>query len=227
MSEPVEEVDCTIHVGSGNVFADVGYADAEEREAKVLISILIEQKIKGLGVEQVERLTGLSETELALIVGGVCGGISLERMQEALEVLDGNFEAAAIMRENGVTLETAMAAVIRNKQPEEGGGTGEWQGIPRARQTVKVAIARCPECRGTGRCLACKGTGNAAKTFYSAAGDCDHCLGYGWCQHCRGSAEDPTGTPAYEAPPVDVFAAFRELYGLSSPNVAVPTAESD
>ncbi len=71
-----------------NIFADMGLPEPEERQAKALISILIEQKIKGLGVDQVERLTGLSETELSLIVRGVCGSFSLERMTEALEVLD-------------------------------------------------------------------------------------------------------------------------------------------
>lgn len=87
-------------------------------------------------------------------------------------------------------------------------------------QTAKIAVARSPECRGTGRCRVCRGTGNAAQ-IYSAGGDCDRCLGYGWCQHSRGSAEDPMGAPADEAPPGDVFAAIRELYGLLPRDVVV------
>ena len=60
-------------------------------------------------------------------------------------------------------------------------------------------MAKCKECKGTGKCLACGGTGNWKTTdshpnshlVNSDTGGvkCGSCLGKGYCERCRGTGE--------------------------------------
>lgn len=90
MPEHIEEVDCTIHVGSRNVFADVGLPDPELRRAKALVSILMEKQIDHLAIPIAEAAarTGLTETELSRMVRGVNRTFGIGCMLDALAVLD-------------------------------------------------------------------------------------------------------------------------------------------
>src|SRR5579864_4265118 len=78
------DVDCTIHIGSGNVFADTRLPNPEELQAKALISIRIEQLIKLRGMTQSEaaNLMGIAQPEVSLIVRGRLRGFTLDRLMQ-------------------------------------------------------------------------------------------------------------------------------------------------
>lgn len=72
-----------------NVFADIGLSNPEMRQAKAYVSILIEQKIDALGLNQTAaaKRMGLRQPEVSKIVRGINSGFSLDRMLEALTAL--------------------------------------------------------------------------------------------------------------------------------------------
>ncbi len=72
-----------------NVFADMGMSNPEMRQAKAYVSILIEQKIDALGLNQTDaaKRMGLRQPEVSKIVRGINSGFSLDRMLEALTAL--------------------------------------------------------------------------------------------------------------------------------------------
>ena len=81
MTEPIE-----VFVGSGNVFADLGLPDAEERYAKAMISYRIAGIIqaRGLTEAQAAELLEITPAELADVVRGELSGFSIERLSQLL-----------------------------------------------------------------------------------------------------------------------------------------------
>lgn len=75
MSEEIEVQD-----SRGNVFADLGLPDAEERLAKATLSILIEQTIQARGWTQEEaaEVLGTTQPKVSDLVRGKLAGFSME-----------------------------------------------------------------------------------------------------------------------------------------------------
>lgn len=71
-----------IYEGSGNVFADLGLPNAEQRFVKAMISILIcrEMKSRGLTDAETAGLLGISPRELSSVVRGALSSFSLDRL---------------------------------------------------------------------------------------------------------------------------------------------------
>lgn len=80
--------------GSGNVFADLGLPDAEERMAKAVISRLIHKDIERRGLSQTAAadLLGCSQPDVSNIVRGNVVGFSLERLTRFLLALGHDVE---------------------------------------------------------------------------------------------------------------------------------------
>lgn len=78
-----------IEESSGNIWADVGAPDAEERMAKALLSRWIDKQIASLGLTQIESadLMGISQPELYKVVRGQVSGFSLERLTRMINAL--------------------------------------------------------------------------------------------------------------------------------------------
>ncbi len=72
-----------------NLFADMGLPNSDIRLAKAQMSILIEQRIEELGLNQTEAAQRMEmhQPEVSKIVRGINSGFSLERMVEALRAL--------------------------------------------------------------------------------------------------------------------------------------------
>lgn len=87
MSEPIE-----IYKSSGNVFADLGLPDAEERYAKAMISRLIARAIeeRGLTQAQAAELLDTSQPKVSAVVRGQLSGFSMERLFRFLTALGMN-----------------------------------------------------------------------------------------------------------------------------------------
>ena len=87
MSEPIE-----VFEGSGNVFADLGLPDAEERYAKAVISRLIAKVIEARGLTQAQaaELLGTTQPKVSAVVRGQLAGFSMDRLFRFLTALGMN-----------------------------------------------------------------------------------------------------------------------------------------
>src|SRR5260370_32030403 len=92
---------------SGNVFADLGFVDAEERQTKIRLAWAIGQILGKRGVSQVEaaRRLGVNQPKISALLNYKLAGFSVERLMHFLTALDQDVEI-----------------VIRNKPRSRRGG---------------------------------------------------------------------------------------------------------
>ena len=83
-----------IEEGSGNVFADLGLADAEELEGKAQLAHRIGEIIRGRHLTQAEAADVLGATQpiVSNLMNGQLHGFSLERLVRFLNALDRDVE---------------------------------------------------------------------------------------------------------------------------------------
>ena len=76
-------------MSSGNVFADIGLPDAEERLAKAQLAHKISEILQKRHISQVEaaRILGTEQPKISAIMNGKLSGFSLERLIYFLNVL--------------------------------------------------------------------------------------------------------------------------------------------
>jgi predicted XRE-type DNA-binding protein len=82
--------DSRVKVSSGNVYADFGYTDAEEMQAKSklarqIIAIVAE---RNLTQRQAAAILGIDQPKVSLLMRGRLRGFSMERLFEFLNRLD-------------------------------------------------------------------------------------------------------------------------------------------
>ena len=82
--------DLTVHDSSGNVFADMGMADADERLAKAEMARFIRNTIRDRALTQREAadLLGLQQPDVSDLVRGKLGRFSRQRLERMLNALD-------------------------------------------------------------------------------------------------------------------------------------------
>jgi predicted XRE-type DNA-binding protein len=82
--------DLTVHDSSGNVFEDMGMADAEERLAKAELARVIRISIRerGLTQEQAASLLGVRQPDVSDLIRGKLGRFSRMRLERFLNALD-------------------------------------------------------------------------------------------------------------------------------------------
>ncbi len=95
-----DEDDMELVRGSGNVFRDLGYPDAEIRQAKSIlaaqiIGILDDRK---LTVRHAEKLTGFAAADFSRVRNAVFGRFTLDRLIRILYALDDNLEITVDVR---------------------------------------------------------------------------------------------------------------------------------
>jgi predicted XRE-type DNA-binding protein len=86
--------DISVTHGSGNVFADLGFDDAEELQVKAGLTHQISNRIKALGLTQAqagERL-GLGQPDVSKLMNGRYTGYSTDRLIALLNALDVDVE---------------------------------------------------------------------------------------------------------------------------------------
>jgi predicted XRE-type DNA-binding protein len=76
--------------GTGNVFADLGYPDAAERQAKLRLAYALNQLLDRRGLSQVEAsgVLGLSQPKVSALRRYKLNGFSVERLMNLLTALD-------------------------------------------------------------------------------------------------------------------------------------------
>ena len=82
--------DLTVHDSSGNVFEDMGMADADERLAKAEMArvIRIALRARGLTQEQSAELLGIRQPDVSDLVRGKLSRFSRMRLERFLNALD-------------------------------------------------------------------------------------------------------------------------------------------
>jgi predicted XRE-type DNA-binding protein len=83
-----------VEVSSGNVFADLGFPKAEERETKVRLAVAIQRSITALGLTQAAaaRVLGTSQPKVSALVSARLEGFSVERLMNFLVALGNDVE---------------------------------------------------------------------------------------------------------------------------------------
>ena len=78
-----------IHEGSGNVYADLGYPDAEEMLIKARLVLKISEIVRAKGLTQVEtaRLLGLTQPKVSALLLGQFRGVSERKLIDCLTSL--------------------------------------------------------------------------------------------------------------------------------------------
>jgi predicted XRE-type DNA-binding protein len=88
MTEP------SITRGSGNVFADLGLADARERQTKTRLALALNRIIKDQGLKQADaaRLLGVPQPKVSALVNYRLDGFSVEKLMDFIVALGRDVE---------------------------------------------------------------------------------------------------------------------------------------
>ncbi|MFM9863270.1 MAG: helix-turn-helix domain-containing protein [Micropepsaceae bacterium] len=80
--------------GSGNVFADLGFPDAEERKTKLRLAFLLNEAIKERSLTQTAAagVLSLGQPKVSALLNYKLEGFSVERLMELLTALDRDVE---------------------------------------------------------------------------------------------------------------------------------------
>lgn len=80
--------------GTGNVFADLGYADASERQAKLRLACALNQVIEQRKLTQMAaaKLLGLAQPKVSALRNYKLTGFSVERLMTLLTAFDQDVE---------------------------------------------------------------------------------------------------------------------------------------
>ena len=92
--ETMNRADETMTYGTGNVFADLGYPDAEERQTKLRLAHAINTVISRRRLTQTvaaEKL-GVNQPKISALANYKLEGISVERLMMFLTALDQDVE---------------------------------------------------------------------------------------------------------------------------------------
>src|SRR5258708_20510833 len=93
-AEMTKDAEDAITRGTGNVFADLGYADAEERQTKLRLAHAINGVIARRRLSQAaaaEKL-GINQPKVSALANSKLDGLSLQPLMTFLTVLDQDVE---------------------------------------------------------------------------------------------------------------------------------------
>lgn len=82
--------DTTVHDSTGNVFADMGMADAETRLAKAELARAIRNALeeRGLAAASAAELLGITQPDVTDLTVGKLARFSMERLERFLNALE-------------------------------------------------------------------------------------------------------------------------------------------
>jgi predicted XRE-type DNA-binding protein len=106
-----------VMAGSGNVFADLGFADAEERQTKVRLAFAINQILGRRQLPQAEAAhqLGINQPKISALSNYRLEGFSVERLMHFLTALDQDVEI--LIRRKPRTRRPARILVTATTEP--------------------------------------------------------------------------------------------------------------
>jgi predicted XRE-type DNA-binding protein len=92
-----------VEAGTGNVFADLGYADARERTLKVELAMEVNRLLeeRGFAQERAAKLLGMRQPHVSDLVRYRLNRFSVERLMEFLTRLGRDVEIRIAPRRSG------------------------------------------------------------------------------------------------------------------------------
>jgi len=110
------DADEAVHMGSGNVFADIGLPNPEERLLKARLMSAIDQEIKRQNLTQAKaaKIVGLAQPDLSRILNGRASNYSIDRLMRVLALLDQKIEI--ILTSAHAPVDTPPDRIIIGKQ---------------------------------------------------------------------------------------------------------------
>ena len=86
--------DTNITRGTGNVFADLGLADAGERQTKTRLALALNRIIKDQALKQIDtaRLLGVPQPKVSALANYRLDGFSVEKLMEYIVALGRDVE---------------------------------------------------------------------------------------------------------------------------------------
>lgn len=108
-TDPIEIIQ-----SSGNVYADLGFAEPELEMAKAKLAGAISQTIEDRKLTQLEaaELSGLDQPKISAIQRGRLGGFSIERLFRTLNALGRDIEI--IVRESAENHDSQLAVRVES-----------------------------------------------------------------------------------------------------------------
>ena len=94
MASRSDEKPLEIERGTGNVFADLGYPDAEERQTKLRLAYAINRIVEERRLSQAvaAELLGINQPKVSALLNYKLAGFSVERLMTFLTALDRDVE---------------------------------------------------------------------------------------------------------------------------------------
>src|SRR5256885_15590677 len=98
--------------GSGNVFADLGFPDAAERQAKLRLAYALNQVLEGRKLSQADaaKVLGVTQPKVSALRHYKLAGFSLERLMNLLTALDRDVEI--VVRQKPRSRKVARIGVV-------------------------------------------------------------------------------------------------------------------
>lgn len=106
-----------IYPGSGNVFADLGLPDAEERLAKAELArqLAVAIRERGESQKEVAKTLGVDQPKVSALLSGRLAGFSLERLATFLTILGKDVEI--VISDKPGTTGTGRLTVKKTQTP--------------------------------------------------------------------------------------------------------------
>ena len=98
--------------GTGNVFADLGFPDAAERQAKLRLAYALNQVLEGRKLSQANaaKMLGITQPKVSALRHYKLAGFSVERLMNLLTALDQDVEI--VIRRKPRSQKTGRISVI-------------------------------------------------------------------------------------------------------------------
>ncbi len=98
--------------GTGNVFADLGFPDASERQAKLRLAYALNQLLAGRKLPQAEaaKVLGVTQPKVSALQNYKLAGFSVERLMNLLTALDQDVEI--VIRRKPRSRKTGRISVV-------------------------------------------------------------------------------------------------------------------
>jgi predicted XRE-type DNA-binding protein len=122
--------------GTGNVFADLGFPDAAEREAKLRLAYALNQVLDGRKLSQAEaaKVLGVTQPKVSALRHYKLAGSSVERLMNLLTALDQDVEI--VIRRKPRSRKSARISVVAEQMAVKP------KAIPRQRRSFTSARRR-------------------------------------------------------------------------------------
>ena len=128
--------------GSGNVFADLGLPNADERLAKADLAIKITEILRRRRLTQVQAavVLGVDQPKVSALIRGRLSGFSIERLLRFLLLLGADVSITIHPHRRSLVRQDKIQAKRSSRRPRLGTLTVSEIGVPKAAKSLKSLL---------------------------------------------------------------------------------------